>query len=140
MGHKMVYIPESAYKEIQSRIETLESENESLKDSICDLADRNGQKVIIIHHVCNADDEFKCEDIELKDFEECRKAVEKSMRYTFEQMKEDVKRKDARIDSLNGTIANQKRTLDALSKKAMEAEMEVSRLRHRNLWQRIWNK
>jgi len=140
MGKTKIEIPASLYDEMQSRIKTLESENESLKDSICDLADKDGQKVIIIHHVCDSDDDCACEDVELKDFEDCRKAVEKSMRYTFEQLKEDVKRKDAQIDALTDELESQKQTADALSKKAMKAEMEVSRLKHRNLWQRIWNK
>ena len=133
MECKLVAIPKSEYKEMQSRIEKLEKVNESLKDSICDLADKDGQKVIIIHHVCDADNDCECEDVELKGFDECRKVVEESMRYTFEQIKDDVQRKDAQI-------ASQKQEMEALSKKAMEAEMEVSRLKHRTLWQRIWNK
>ena len=137
---RMIEITKSEYKSLQKEIERLNEENESLKDSICDLATQDGQKVIVIHHICDADNDCECGDVEVKGFDECRKFVEESMRYTFKRLEDDKVRNEAKIKSLNGTIASQKQTADALTKKAMEAEMEVSRLKHRNLWQRILNK
>lgn len=49
----------------------------------------------------------------------------------------NIQEKDAEFDK---TIARINKEFKELTQRALEAELENSRLKKRNLWQRIWNK
>lgn len=112
------------YNQLRDELVDVNNENNELRNAIVELQDADGQKVII-KTVTVYDD--------------------------GEQVDVSIKNLDDAVAMLNGEL---KATNDALTKKCeslekankdfaeatIKLDMEISRLKHRNLWQRIWNK
>ena len=111
-------------------------ENKELNDAIEQLQDKDGQKVIIRECERWEDEdgeEYETRTTSVKGFDEVKAEVEAFYKKKITDLEDE-------IEHLKQNAESQKQTADALAKKALEAEMEVSRLKHRNLWERILNK
>lgn len=125
------------YDILQGKVVKYENENKELKVQIDKLASRKNQRVIIKETEKYLDENYEIFDEEVtytfEEFKDIEDKVEEKLKISYDALQEQ-------IDGLTGTIESQKQTADALVNKALKLEMEVSRLKHRNLWQRIWNK
>lgn len=90
---------------------------------------------------------YKNEQGRIVDFENLDDVTEElseNFKENLEEMKKivdgtikTIQEKDAEFDK---TIAQINKEFKELTQRALEAELENSRLKNRNLWQRIWNK
>lgn len=90
---------------------------------------------------------YKDEEGRIVDFENLDDVIEElseQFKGNCEEMKKNVDdaikcilEKDAEFDK---TIARINKEFKELTQRALEVELENSRLKNRNLWQRIWNK
>lgn len=113
----------------------LKKRNEELESAIEALQDNDGQKVII-RNTCRRDGKYLFETTSVKGFGEVKDEVKNLYKYDVEKGLKEVKRLKELIESFE----SDKKNYEELSSRALEYQMEVSRLKHRNLWQRILNK
>ncbi len=133
---EMVQISRITYDNLRERLNGLWVENKNLVESMRRLEDETEQKVI-----CKSTYAYEDEDGDIieenemcvKGFDEVKEEVEEFYKKKFEDLENEIK-------ALQETIESQGKTEKALENKALALEVEVSRLKHRNLWQRIWNK
>ncbi len=116
------------YNDLRDKYNELLVQNEQLENCLNVIEDAEGQKVITKTY---CDGELM--QVEVKDFDEVQADVEKEFKVLIENLEKE-------IECLTQNVESQKQTANALSKKALEYELEVSRLKNRSLWQRIRNK
>lgn len=112
------------YNELRDELVDVNNENNELRNAIAELQDAEGQKVIIKRvkvyedservgvSIANLDDALAMLNGELK----------------------------ANNDVLTQKCANLEKANKDFAEATIKLDMEISRLKHRNLWQRIWNK
>lgn len=133
---EMVQISRMAYDNLRERLNGLREENKNLVESMRRLEDATEQKVI-----CKSTYAYEDEDGDLieehemcvKGFDEVKEEVEVFYKKKFEDLEEKIK-------DLDNENMETNKTLHEVYNEKLEYEMEVSRLKHRNLWQRIRNK
>ena len=133
---EMVQISRMAYDNLRERLNGLREENNNLVESMRRLEDVTEQKVICKSTYAYDDEDgdlIEENEMSVKAFDEVKEEVEEFYKKKFEDLENEIK-------ALQDTIESQLQTNKSLANKALDLEMEVSRLNHRNLWQRIWNK
>ena len=133
---EMVQISRMAYDNLRERLNELREENKNLVESMRRLEDVTEQKVICKSTYAYEDEDgdlIEENEMRVKCFDEVKENVEEFYKKKFEDLENEIK-------ALQDTIESQGQTNKSLANKALDLEMEVSRLKHRNLWQRIWNK
>lgn len=116
------------YNDLRDKYNELLVQNEQLENCLNVIEEAEGQKVITKTY-CDGE----LTQVEVKDFDEVQADVEKEFKVLIENLKKE-------IECLTQNVESQKQTSDALVKKALEYELENSRLKNRSLWQRIINK
>ncbi len=135
------------YNTLRDENAALKTQNSELEDALEALKENDGQKVII-RESCTCEDEegeeTVCVHTWVKGFDEVKAEVEEFYKKKIEDLETEIEAKTKAAEKVSEELLSnaesQKQTADALAKKALEAEMEVSRLKHRNLWKRILNK
>lgn len=133
---EMVQISRIAYDNLRERLNVLREENNNLVKSMRRLEDVTEQKVICKRTYAYEDEDgdlIEENEMCVKGFDEVKEEVEEFYKKKFEDLEDEIK-------ALQDTIESQVQTNKSLANKALDLEMEVSRLKHRNLWKRIWNK
>lgn len=102
-------------------IHKLEEHKKALSDQIDELKEKEGQRVI----VCYIDDDGE-ESIDLEDFEDVKKDVEKLCKVTIEKLQKENKELKEEVSRIDKYVA-------VLQKR-------IEELKSRNLWERILNK
>lgn len=102
-------------------IHKLEEHNKALSDQIDELKEKEGQRVI----VCYIDDDGE-ESVDLEDFEDVKKDVEKLCKVTIEKLQKENKELKEEVSSIDKHVAILQKRIDEL--------------KSRNLWKRILNK
>ena len=124
-----VYISVDEYNDLIEQNKALLLSNKNLSDVIDEFQKADKQKVIIreIKQRHYADGTVIDENnIEVRNFDEVRSEVEAFYKQKMIDMDNDI---------MEANIEKHKWYMEKL-----DAEIEVSRLKHRNLWQRIRNK
>lgn len=90
---------------------------------------------------------YKNEEGRIVDFENLDDVIEElseqfkenldEVKKIFDERAEEAKERDAQIEK---TAQEIHKKFDEIKKHTLEVELENSRLKNRNLWQRIWNK
>lgn len=131
-----VTISLETYNRLRDANTNLVLENKELRDAIEALQDTDGQKVII-RETFTYEDEDGEETAEtrtsVKGFDEVKAEVE-------EFYKQKIKEMEARISEVEKERENACKEVNAVYEQKVKAEIEVSRLKRRNLWKRILNK
>lgn len=102
-------------------IHELEEHNNALSDQIDELKEKEGQRVI----VCYIDDDGE-ESIDLEDFEDVKKDVEKLCKVTIEKLQKENKELKVEVSRIDKYVAT--------------LQKRIEELKSRNLWKRILNK
>ena len=116
------------YNALRDKYNELLVQNEELENCLNIVEETEGQKVITKTFY-----EDELVKVEVKDFDEVQESVEKEFKVLIENL-------EKQIEQLEQNVESQKQTADAIAKKALEYELENSRLKNRSLWQRIRNK
>lgn len=112
----------------------LKEANEDLGNQLDELKDAEGQKVIYKEvYLFEDEDEETRIYWDVKNLQEAKEEIEKAYGKTMKELEDKIKDLDEENMLVNKTL---RKVLD----EKLEAEMEVSRLKRRNLWQRILNK
>lgn len=122
-----VRIPVESYNWLRSENERLSKENAELARALADLQEKDGQKVIIRETVATRTrtKEIIEKTTFVKGFDEVRTEIE------------DFYKK--KIEDLEEKIADKQQEIVKYSEKGLEQQTEISRLKHRGLWDRIMN-
>jgi len=125
-----------AYNDLRDENDALRSENEELTSALKEIEKKEGQKVIV-REICTweYEDGDECEErtTRVKGFEEVKAEVEDFYKKKFESLNDQIKE----LDDKNMELLDE---IHKLRDEKLEAQMEASILKHRNLWQRILNK
>lgn len=112
----------------------LKEANEELGNQLDALKDAEGQKVIYKEVYLSEDEDEETRIYwDVKNLQEAKEEIEKAYGKTMKELEDKIKDLDEENMLVNKTL---RKVLDG----KLEAEMEVSRLKRRNLWQRILNK
>ena len=112
----------------------LKEANEELGNQLDVLKDAEGQKVIYKEVYFSEDEDEETRIYwDVKNLQEAQEEIEKAYGKTMKELEDKIKDLDEENMLVNKTL---RKVLD----EKLEAEMEVSRLKRRNLWQRILNK
>lgn len=125
-----------AYNDLREENIALRSENEELTSALKEIEKKEGQKAIV-REIYTWKDEDGCEyencTTKVKGFKEVKKEVEDFYKKKFESLNDQIKE----LDDENTELLDE---IHKLRDEKLEAQMEASLLKHRNLWQRILNK
>lgn len=128
------------YDGMKEELFTLREEKASLTDAIEALKENAEQKVII-KEVCTCEDEdgeeCECTTYAVKGFDDVKKEIEDFYKGKFEEMENTIKEKTEKVEKI---YEKSKELHEKTMEWKLEKDMEISRLKHRNLWQRILNK
>lgn len=124
-----------AYNDLREENIALRSENEELTSALKEIENKEGQKVIVREITTWDEDGDECEErtTHIKDFDEVKAEVEDFYKKKFESLSDQIKE----LDDENMELIDE---IHKLRDEKLEAQMEASALKHRNLWQRILNK
>lgn len=112
----------------------LKEANDDLGNQLDELKDAEGQKVIYKEvYLFEDEDEETRIYWDVKNLQEAKEEIEKAYGKTMKELEDKIKDLDEENMLVNKTL---RKVLD----EKLEAEMEVSRLKRRNLWKRILNK
>jgi len=112
----------------------LKEANEELCNQLDALKDAEGQKVIYKEVYLSEDEDEETRIYwDVKNMQEAKEEIEKAYGKTMKELEDKIKDLDEENMLVNKTL---RKVLD----EKLEAEMEVSRLKRRNLWKRILNK
>lgn len=104
-------------------------ENKELNDAIEKLQDNDGQKVIIRECERWEDEdgeEYETRTTSVKGFDDVKAEVEEFYKSKFEDLEKENEER--------------KKKFEDVQRKYLDAQCTISALKHRNLWQRIFNK
>lgn len=125
-----------AYNDLRDENDALRSENEELTSALKEIEKKKGQKVIVREiYTWKDEDGDECEErtTKVKGLEEVKAEVEAFYKKTFQSLNDQIKE----LDDENMELLDE---IHKLRDEKLEAQMEASELKHRNLWQRILNK
>jgi len=112
----------------------LKEANEGLGNQLDKLKNAEGQKVIYKEVYLSEDEDEETRIYwDVKNMQEAKEEIEKAYGKTMKELEDKIKDLDEENMLVNKTL---RKVLD----EKLEAEMEVSRLKRRNLWKRILNK
>ena len=112
------------YNKLRDENKKLKEEIARFKDERDKICEKNKVRIII-------NDVFGFEQREeLVNFDDVREDVEKKFGTTIEELRKENEKLHDELE----------KTKKQASEDLLELEMEISNLRHRGLWQRIWNK
>ena len=152
-----VQMPRDAYDSLCE----LKRENENLRNEIARLAKKKTQRVIEVIRYGISLPSLPPISYDFKNFDDVKEQVEKHYGNTIEELKktnEKLLKEKSKLQNENNENANAIEVLDAdvkrlqkdeqelrkeineLKDKNLDLEMQISKLKRRNLWQRIWNK
>jgi predicted nucleotide-binding protein (sugar kinase/HSP70/actin superfamily) len=122
------------YNLLRDDNQMLKEANEDLGNQLDALKDAEGQKVIYKEVYLSEDEDEETRIYwDVKNLQEAKEEIEKAYGKTMKELEDKIKDLDEENMLVNKTL---RKVLD----EKLEAEMEVSRLKRRNLWKRILNK
>lgn len=124
-----VQMPREAYDslcELKRENENLRRENENLRNEIARLAKNKTQRVIEVIRYCIKLPSRPPISYDFKNFDDVKEQAEKHYGDTIEDLQDQI----IELNKSNSKLLD----------KNLDIEMQIYKLKRRNLWQRIWNK